>query len=119
MPDRVSARALALKAKLFRGFSDASRLAILDALRSGPLSVGDVVQRTGLSQSNVSNHLSCLLECGLVTRVPRGRYAYYQLGDDRVALVLRTADELLSEVAKGIYECSRYNVPGEPEEADA
>ncbi|MGH7576874.1 MAG: ArsR/SmtB family transcription factor, partial [Longimicrobiales bacterium] len=34
---------LATKAKLFRGFSDASRLSILEALRAGPRSVGEIV----------------------------------------------------------------------------
>jgi DNA-binding transcriptional ArsR family regulator len=57
----------ALKAKLFRGFSDTSRLAILEKLRAGPLTVGALVEKTGLSQSNVSNHLGCLRDCGLVT----------------------------------------------------
>src|SRR2546427_202742 len=50
----------ALKAKLFRGFSDTSRLSILEALRDGPLTVGALVEKTGLTQSNVSNHLRCL-----------------------------------------------------------
>ncbi len=53
---------IAFKAKLFRGFSDKSRLAILDALRSGPLTVSDIVIAAGLSQSNASNHLSCLMD---------------------------------------------------------
>ena len=34
-----------LKAKLFRGFSDMSRLSILEALRQGPLTVGAIVER--------------------------------------------------------------------------
>ena len=51
---------LNLKAKLFRGFADPSRLAILEALRSTPLNVGEIVVATGLSQSNISNHLCCL-----------------------------------------------------------
>ena len=119
MQHTLPARALALKAKLFRGFSDASRLAILDALRPEPLSVGALVRRTGLSQPNVSNHLSCLLDCGLVARTQQGRHAYYQLSDDRVAGLLRTADELLSEVARGVYECSRYNAPEEHGEKDS
>ncbi|MEJ5250189.1 MAG: ArsR family transcriptional regulator, partial [Caldilinea sp.] len=41
-----------LQAKLFRGFADPSRLAILETLRDGPLTVGEIVQATGLSQSN-------------------------------------------------------------------
>jgi DNA-binding transcriptional ArsR family regulator len=99
-----------LKAKLFRGFSDPSRLSILDSLRDRPLTVTEIVEATGLSQSNVSNHLGCLRDCGLVSRRQEGRYVYYQLSDDRVAALLHVADELLADVAKGVYECTRYNV---------
>ena len=104
----ANAQSLALKAKLFRGFSDPSRLAILEALRGGPRSVTEVVEVTGLSQSNVSNHLGCLLDCGLVLREQRGRYAFYRLSDERVEGLLAMSDELLADVAKGVYECTRY-----------
>lgn len=108
---RTNATALALKAKLFRGLADSSRLAILEALRAGPLNVGEVVEATGLPQPNASNHLGCLLDCGLVEREQRGRYVYYSLGDDRVDELLRLADELLAEVARGVYQCTRYEEP--------
>ncbi|HEY4033998.1 MAG TPA: metalloregulator ArsR/SmtB family transcription factor [Ktedonobacteraceae bacterium] len=98
----------ALKAKLFRGFSDTSRLTILEALRSGPLTVSAIVEQTGLSQSNVSNHLACLRDCGLVTSSQKGRYTSYQLSDGRVDSLLSMADELLADVARGVYECTRY-----------
>jgi len=107
----ANAQAIDLQAKLFRGFADASRLAILMALREGPLMVGDIVQITELSQSNVSNHLSCLRECGLVVSTKEGRYVRYQLSDTRVAALLGLADELLAEIAQGIYECTRYAKP--------
>jgi DNA-binding transcriptional ArsR family regulator len=102
---------LAARSKLFRGFADPSRLGILDALRSGPRSVGDLVEHTGLSQSNVSNHLSCLLDCGLVGREQRGRYAYYALADPRVAELLSLSDRLIADVAEGFYACTRYDLP--------
>ncbi len=101
---------LELKAKLFRGFSDTSRLSILEALRDKPLNVGEIVQATELSQSNISNHLGCLRDCGLVTSEQRGRYTYYRLTDDRIDSLLRVAEELLSDVAKGVYLCTRYEV---------
>jgi ArsR family transcriptional regulator, cadmium/lead-responsive transcriptional repressor len=106
-------QALALKAKLFRGFSDSSRLAILEALRNGPLTVTELVEMTGLSQSNASNHLSCLHDCGLVSREQQGRYVYYRLSDDRVAVLLNLADQVLADVAKGVYECTRYKASGD------
>jgi ArsR family transcriptional regulator, cadmium/lead-responsive transcriptional repressor len=98
----------ALKAKLFRGFSDTSRLSIVEALREGPLTVGAIVEKTGLSQSNVSNHLRCLSDCDLVLSTSHGRYTLYQLSDPRVAKLLGLAEELLHEVARGVYECTRY-----------
>lgn len=101
-------QAASLKAKLFRGFSDASRLSILESLQDGPRTVTEIVDVTGLGQSNVSNHLGCLRDCGLVTRQQQGRYVYYQLSDERVASLLRLANELLADVAHGVYECTRY-----------
>ncbi|MEX2399552.1 MAG: metalloregulator ArsR/SmtB family transcription factor [Rhodothermales bacterium] len=97
-----------LKAKLFRGFADPSRLSIVEALRGGPLSVGQIVEATGLSQSNTSNHLSCLADCGLVSSERDGRFVNYQLSDPRVAELVTLAEELLADVAHGVYACTRY-----------
>ncbi len=99
-----------LKAKLFRGFSDPSRLSILEALRVGPLTVTEIVAATGLNQPNTSNHLGCLRDCGLVSAEQQGRYVRYQLSDRRVGTLLRVAEELLADVAKGVYECTRYRL---------
>ncbi len=108
--------AIAMKAKLFRGFSDMSRLLILEALRSGPLTVGTIVERTGLGRTNVSNHLRCLSDCDLVISTSQGRYTHYQLSDPRVAKLLGLADELLADVARGVYECTRYAVDEKEDE---
>jgi DNA-binding transcriptional ArsR family regulator len=102
-------KSIEIQAKLFRGFSDPSRLSILDALRGGALPVTEIVAATGLTQSNVSNHLACLRDCGLVVTEQEGRFVYYQLSDKRVGKLLNLADELLADVAKGVYECTRYN----------
>ncbi len=104
-------QSIALKAKLFRGFADPSRLAILEALREGPCTVSELVSVTGLRQSNVSNHLGCLRDCGLVIAAPRGRFVRYQLSDARIETLLALADATLSDVARGVYECTRYAAP--------
>ena len=111
-----SLTATSLRAKLFRGFSDPSRLAILEALRGGSSTVSALVEITGLSQPNVSNHLSCLRDCGLVTSLQQGRYVLYQLSDRRVNELLQLADELLAEVASGVYACTRYDFKEEVKE---
>src|SRR5258708_35551473 len=102
---------LGLKAKLFRGFSDPSRLSILETLRSKPLTVSEIVIATGLSQSNASNHLGCLRDCGLVVADQYGRYSIYRLSDDRVGQLLELTDIVLADVACGVYECTHYEEP--------
>lgn len=102
-----------LRAKFFRGLADPSRLAILEALRTSSQTVGELVLATGLSQSNTSNHLACLLECGLVTREQRGKYALYALADDRVGALLALADEVLSDHLAQLAACARYGATEE------
>lgn len=104
----LQAQAISLKAKLYRGFADPSRLAILEALQGGPLSVNTIVERTGLTRTNVSNHLRCLLDCDLVTAESQGRYTFYQLSHPKVADLLRITDDIVRDIARGMYECTNY-----------
>src|SRR5512133_822953 len=99
---------LSVKARFFRGFSDPTRLRILETLRAGELTVGTIVEQTGFSQSNVSNHLACLRDCGLVAAEQRGKFVVYRLSDLRVGELLHLAEALLADVAQGVYECTRY-----------
>jgi DNA-binding transcriptional ArsR family regulator len=104
-------QATTLKAKLFRGFADPARLSILEALRDGPHTVGEIVAATGLRQSNVSNHLACLRDCSLVVATQQGRSVQYALADLRVVELLAISDALLADVAERIYACTRYDQP--------
>jgi DNA-binding transcriptional ArsR family regulator len=99
---------LHVKAKLFRGLADPSRLAILEALRDGRKSVSQVVDRTGLSQPNASMHLECLWCCGLVEREMAGRFTFYWIGSRKMKQVLAAAENALEEVFDRIDECRRY-----------
>lgn len=107
MPTR-EAQAIALRAKLFRGFADPSRLSILEALREGPLPVHAIVEKTGLARTNVSNHLRCLADCDLVTSSSQGRSIFYQLSHPKIADLLCVAEEIVRDIARGLYECTNY-----------
>lgn len=102
-------RATMLKAKMFRGLADPSRLLIVDVLRSGEKTVSQVVEETGLTQPNASAHLACLQDCGLVVRRQDGRFAYYTLADARMETVLEAVEGMLSLVAEQVYRCTRYS----------
>jgi DNA-binding transcriptional ArsR family regulator len=108
LQEQVTPGTVADRAKLFRGLADPSRLAILEALRPGPLSVGQIVAATSLSQPNVSNHLRCLSECGLVAGEARGRFIHYRVADPRVEELLVLAEGLLQGAAHGVATCQNY-----------
>jgi ArsR family transcriptional regulator, cadmium/lead-responsive transcriptional repressor len=96
-----------LRAVLFHGFSDPSRLTILEQLLDGPRRVSDVVQATGLAQPNVSAHLACLWDCGLVARQRHGREIHYRLIEG-VAEILAAADRVLAMAGEIVGACPRY-----------
>lgn len=118
-PNRAlqNAETIELLAKLFCGFADYSRLTILEYLKDGELTVSQLVEKTGLSQPNVSNHLSCLRECGLVVSEQRARFVFYRLGGGRVRKLLSLATELLVEVRPGIERCVNYELTPRKEKA--
>lgn len=104
----LQAQAVKLKAKLYRGLADPSRLSILEALRTGPLTVGIIAEQTGLSRTNVSNHLRCLSDCDLVIAEPQGRFTQYQLSHPQIETLLALTEEIVREIARGIYACTNY-----------
>lgn len=101
---------VAVVAKLFRGFSDPTRLGILVALLEGEQRVTDLVARLGCSQANVSGHLACLKDCGLIADRPEGRAVYYRLATAQVVAVLRAAEALLAETGQAVAVCGNYRL---------
>jgi DNA-binding transcriptional ArsR family regulator len=104
----MNARRTEVRVKLFRGLGDPSRLRVLEVLRDGPMSAGQIALRARLSQPNASMHLACLAECGLVRWERQGKFMSYALADKAVAKLLDQAEELLLEVGPLIAACQRY-----------
>lgn len=83
-------------AEYFKVYSEPNRLAVLHALRAGPLNVTAVVEVTGLSQALVSKHLKLLNIAGVVRRRPEGSLVYYEVLDKKVFKLLEQAEKLLT-----------------------
>lgn len=63
----------------FKALAEPTRLRILDALRGGELTVGELVERTGLNQANLSKHLQMLHTLHFVARRKDGLFVRYRL----------------------------------------
>jgi len=82
-----------LHAQFCKTLADASRLLIISELAKGELSVGELVRRLGLRQSNVSKHLSMMKEHGLVNCRREGSNVYYSLSDPRISQAIQLLKE--------------------------
>lgn len=99
---------------MFRGFADPRRVALLMSLREGEQRVGDLVDAVGGSQPNVSGHLACLRECGLVVGRPGpGRQVFYRLSGPEVEDLLAAAERLLTANGQEIDLCTNPLMVGE------
>jgi ArsR family transcriptional regulator, virulence genes transcriptional regulator len=73
-----------LKAELCKTFSDPKRLMIIDELRNGEKSVGDIAQSINLYQAAVSRELSILRDRGVVKPRREGTSIYYSLTNPKI-----------------------------------
>ena len=90
--------ALTAAACLFHGFSDRSRLVILQHLLLGEHRVVELTEHLGLAQSTVSKHLACLKDCGLVTSRPEGRASVFSVTHPKATTDLLSAAERLLDL---------------------
>jgi DNA-binding transcriptional ArsR family regulator len=68
--------------------ADPTRSRILAKLLDRPGYPAELARDLELTRSNVSNHLSCLLGCGLVLAQPEGRQTRYEIADPHLAHAL-------------------------------
>jgi len=97
-PDSPAAAYYEMHAYLCKALAHPVRLLIIDQLREGPQSVGELAERIGLPQSNLSQHLGILRAKRLVTHRREGSNVYYHIRDPR----LLRAFDLLREVLRDV-----------------
>jgi len=78
------AEAFRLHAELCKTLTDPKRLMMLQALRDGERSVGDLAALVGMSLSNASQHLAVMRYAGLVARRREGATVFYRLTEPRI-----------------------------------
>ena len=76
-------------ARVGTALADPTRRRVLVQLTSGSGYPAEMAEEFGTSRANLSNHLTCLRECGLVTATAEGRRVRYELADQRLAEGLR------------------------------
>nr|VFJ88638.1 MAG: transcriptional regulator, ArsR family [Candidatus Kentron sp. LFY]VFJ96978.1 MAG: transcriptional regulator, ArsR family [Candidatus Kentron sp. LFY]VFK21270.1 MAG: transcriptional regulator, ArsR family [Candidatus Kentron sp. LFY] len=84
-----------LTARALKAMAHPLRWRILCTLGSDELSVGEIVERTGTSQSNVSQHLEQLRNKNIVTARKEANRVYYRIRNDQLLMLIGTMREVL------------------------
>jgi DNA-binding transcriptional ArsR family regulator len=98
-----------LIARRFRAIGEPMRIRLLDRLRDGEATVGELSVALSASQQNISKHLAVLAEVGILGRRKEGNHVYYRVVDEGVFALceavcgsvqqqLRSLNELLAGV---------------------
>lgn len=74
--------------RLGRAMADPTRSRILLMLLDGPAYPAGLADSLGLTRQNVSNHLTCLRDCGIVIAEPEGRQHRYEIADPHLTAAL-------------------------------
>lgn len=86
-------------AAMFRAFGEGTRLAILQELKDGEMTVSEMVERTTTSQANVSKQLKVLHDAGVLERRKEGARVLYRIGDPMVFELCRLVCDKLNRDA--------------------
>jgi ArsR family transcriptional regulator len=107
MPDSLRR----FKADIFQALAHPTRIAIIELLGGGELSAGELIEKLGMEQANVSQHLAILRGKQLVVNRKVGNQVFYSVRDPIILKVLalmrryfqkhlKEALELLDEIDK-------------------
>ena len=86
--------------RLGRAMADPTRSRILMTLLDGPSYPAVLSRGLELTRSNVSNHLTCLRDCGIVVAEPEGRRTRYEIADPHLSRALNALVEVTLAVDK-------------------
>ncbi len=84
MPDSLRR----FKADIFQALAHPTRIAIIELLKNGELSAGELMEKLGMEQANVSQHLSVLRAKMIVVNRKSGNQVFYSVRDPIITQVL-------------------------------
>lgn len=97
MDKQVAVELHELHARVCKAIADPKRLLIINELRDCEMSVGDLCEALGITQSNASQHLAILRERGVVTTRRDGTTVFYALRGKKVLQAVDLLREFLAQ----------------------
>lgn len=86
-----------LQADVCKIFSNAKRLEIINILKDGETSANELIERTGLSKANLSQHMAILKTRGVILTRREGVNLYYRIANPKIIQACNLMREVLAE----------------------
>lgn len=92
--ESLNDEALNKASECLKALAHPTRIAIIKALANNELCVSDILEHTGSSQSNVSQHLTLMKNKNILVCYKKDNHVFYKVRDKRVFDLVRMIDEL-------------------------
>ena len=89
----------------FKGFSNQTRLEIIDLLKKKPLTVNEISKKLNFEQSRVSHNLKCLENCGFVSATQEGNFRKYSLDQETILPIVKLFDKHIKKYKQRLACC--------------
>ena len=86
-----------MHADVCKALAHAIRIEIIDILKGKELSFGEIVDKTGVLKSNLSQHISVMVQKGILDQRKEGLHVYYKLSTPKVYEAFYMMREVLKE----------------------
>ncbi|MFI3141127.1 MAG: autorepressor SdpR family transcription factor [Clostridia bacterium] len=83
--------------KTLKALSDPTRRKIMDLLKEGNLTAGEITEQFSISGASISHHLSILKDANLVLDEKKGKYIYYEINATVLDEVIAWFQELRND----------------------
>lgn len=96
------------KAEIFQALGHPTRVALVELLKDGEISVGQLSERLGLEQANASQHLAVLRTKHIVDTRKEGNQIFYRLRNPLVGDMLEMMRKYFFEHMNGAMEMLKH-----------
>ena len=84
-----------VKAEFFRALGHPARVRVLELLKGGEMTVGDLQAELGIDSSGASQHLSAMRRQGILEARKEGTSVFYRVRDPRIFQMLESARQVI------------------------
>lgn len=86
-----------LHAQVCKALAHGIRIEIIDLLQDKEMGFGEIFEKTGIAKSSLSQHLSVMVENGIINQRKEGLNSYYRVSTDKVSKACQLMREVLIE----------------------